>query len=81
MSNAAKPNIMNRGTFIGHCDGYKRKIRPELPWLPEAGPEEEPGHSEYVKRLLAKHKFKKLVLSRNEAYEHYTPSQFIGNNI
>lgn len=70
---------MNHGTNICGTNEFNRRTMPDLPWLPEAGPEESPGPSEYLIRLRNKYKWTKLILSSKYAFQYYKPSEFIGN--
>ncbi|GJQ73710.1 DNAH3 [Trypoxylus dichotomus] len=76
------------GAPLPRYDKYGRQMEPELPWLPWAGPEDEPQPSFFVKRaydsveyppLFAKKSWTKGV-PHKDTYEFYKPSETIGSS-
>lgn len=74
------------GAPLPRYDKYGRQMEPDLPWLPWAGPEDEPQPSFFVKRaydsveyppLFAKKSWTKGV-PHKDTYEFYKPSETIG---
>lgn len=72
-------NPLNPGTLIGQIDEFGRLLLPQLPWLPEAPLYGEEGPTKLLKEIYDKNTWPKIILSRNYAYEYYTPSEFIGS--
>ncbi|KAI4456226.1 dynein heavy chain family protein [Holotrichia oblita] len=76
------------GAPLPRYDKYGRQMEPDLPWLPWAGPEDEPQPSFFVKRaydsveyppLFAKKSWTKGV-PHKDTYEFYKPSETIGSS-
>lgn len=74
-------NPLNHGTNIHGRDEFGRKMIPELPWLPEVGPdgEVELGPSPLLKKIQIETRWPQLVLSHKDSYDYIKPSAFIGS--
>lgn len=74
------------GSKLPRYDKYRRRMIPELPWLPEAGPEDEPQPSMFVKRAYDSMEYPPLIVPKSwtktvpyrDTYEYYKPSESIG---
>lgn len=74
------------GHPLPQLDEFGRRVPPDLPWLPTAGPEGEPPFSEHVLRaraalelppLFAPRSWTKTV-NQKDVFEFYKPSETIG---
>lgn len=74
------------GQPLPHYDEFGRRVPPELPWLPAAGPEGETGYSVHIQRalktmelppLFAEQSWTKNVMQK-DVFEYYKPSETIG---
>lgn len=74
------------GHPLPHYDEYGRRVPPELPWLPAAGPDGETGFSMHIQRalkttelppLFAEHSWTLNVMQK-DVFEYYKPSESIG---
>ncbi|KAK4874901.1 hypothetical protein RN001_014261 [Aquatica leii] len=67
-------------------DKYGRRMIPELPWLPAAGPANEPQVSAYVQRAYDNAEYPPLIAHKSwtkavpytHTFEYYKPSETIG---
>lgn len=74
------------GHPLPHYDEYGRRVPPDLPWLPAAGPEGETGFSVHIQKalkttelppLFAEQSWTKTVMQK-DVFEYYKPSETIG---
>lgn len=74
------------GQPLPHFDKFGRRLPPELPWLPPAGPEGQTGYSRHIELALKNNEYPLLFADKSwtrnvmqkDVFEYYRPSESIG---